>query len=96
MLFELGLGGLEGFLEVLVVEIGIDDLVAVVLQVGRFDAAWDRVPAVKEEDFHFSPCSTNIPANAPSIMSIRPRLTHSDLVILVLAVNLTFFRRFFL
>jgi hypothetical protein len=26
--------------------------VAVVFQVGRFDAAWDGLPAVEEEDFH--------------------------------------------
>jgi len=94
MLVELSPSGLDCQHEVIVIKRWVDDFVAVVLQVGRFDAAWDRVPAVKEEDFHFSPCSTNIPANAPSIMSIRPRLTHSDLVILVLAVNLTFFRRF--
>ena len=30
----------------------VDDLVAVVLQVGRLHAAGDRVPAVEEEDFH--------------------------------------------
>ena len=28
------------------------DLVAVLGQEGRFDAAWDRTPAMQKEDFH--------------------------------------------
>jgi hypothetical protein len=53
VLIELGLGGRKSSGEVIVIQSRIDDFVAVVLQVGRFDAAWDRVPAVKEEDFHW-------------------------------------------
>ena len=34
----------------------VDDLVAVLLQVGRLDAAGDRVPAVEEEDLHLIQC----------------------------------------
>jgi hypothetical protein len=52
VLVELLLGDLDCLLEVLVGQLGVDDFVAVVRQVGRFDAAWNRLPAVKEEDFH--------------------------------------------
>jgi len=36
----------------IVVESRIDDCVAVLLQAGRFDAAWNAAPAVEEENFH--------------------------------------------
>jgi hypothetical protein len=52
MLVELSLGGSDGGFEIVVVKFWIDDLVAVVLEVGRFGAAWDRMPAVEEEDGH--------------------------------------------
>ncbi len=42
----------DGFSHVLVGQRWVDDIVAVVLQVRWLHAAWDRVPAVKEEDFH--------------------------------------------
>ena len=38
--------------EVFIGQRRIDDLVAVLDQEGRLDAAWDGLPAVKEEDFH--------------------------------------------
>jgi hypothetical protein len=50
--FEIGEFHLGGFLEVFIGQPGIDDLVAVVGENGRFDASWDRLPAVEEEDFH--------------------------------------------
>ena len=52
VLVELGLGDLDGLGEVLVGQLRVDDLVAVLGQEGRLDAAWDRLPAVEEEDFH--------------------------------------------
>ena len=48
----LGLGDPDRLGEVLVGQFGVDDLVAVPGQLGRFDAARDRLPAVEEEDFH--------------------------------------------
>lgn len=51
MLVELSLGGHKSSVEVIVVKGWIYDLVAVILQVGRFDATRNRVPAVKEKDF---------------------------------------------
>ena len=50
MLVELGLGGCDSSGEIVVIECWIDDFVAVIFQVGRLDAAWDRVPAVEEEN----------------------------------------------
>ena len=52
MFVELGLGDADGLLHVLIGQRRVDDLVAVVFQVGRLHAAWDRVPAVQEKDFH--------------------------------------------
>ena len=43
---------LTASVEVLVGQLRVDDLVAVLGQEGRLDAAWDRLPAVEEEDFH--------------------------------------------
>jgi hypothetical protein len=51
VLGELDLGDLGGLPEVVVGQFRVDDLVAVLGQEGRLDAAWDRVPAVQEEDF---------------------------------------------
>jgi hypothetical protein len=48
----LGLGDAHGSLEVVVGEGRVDDLVAVLRQLGRFHASGDRLPAVQEEDFH--------------------------------------------
>ncbi len=53
MQIEFSLGGFEGSGEVIAIQGWVDDLVAVVLQLGRFDATWDRVPAVEEENFHY-------------------------------------------
>ena len=52
VLVELVLGDPDGLLEVVVGQLRVDDLVAVVLEVGRFDAARNRLPAVEEEDGH--------------------------------------------
>ena len=52
VLVELGLGDLDGLGEVFVGQCRVDDLVAVLRQEGRLDAARDRLPAVEEEDFH--------------------------------------------
>ncbi len=52
VLVELGLGDPDRLVKVLVWQLGVDDLVAVVLQVRRLDAARHRLPAVEEEDFH--------------------------------------------
>src|SRR6516165_8870506 len=46
VLIELGLGDPDRLVEVLIGQLRVDDLVAVLHQVGRFDAAWDRLPAV--------------------------------------------------
>src|ERR1022692_1314565 len=50
VMVELLLGDLNGLGEILVGQLRVDDLVAVLGEVRRFDAAWDRTPAVKEED----------------------------------------------
>ena len=52
MLVELLLGDLYGQGEVFIRQFRVDDLVAVLDQKGRLDAARDRLPAVEEEDFH--------------------------------------------
>jgi hypothetical protein len=52
VLVELGLGDCEGGGEVVVRKSGVDDGVAVVFQVGRFDAARNGLPAVKKENEH--------------------------------------------
>jgi hypothetical protein len=52
MLIELSLCNVDGFLKVLVRQFRVDDLVAMLRQVGGFHAAWTRLPAVKEEYFH--------------------------------------------
>lgn len=44
MLIEFSLGGRYSSGEIIVIECRIDDLVAVIFQVGRFDATRDRVP----------------------------------------------------
>ena len=48
-MIELLLGDLDGLGEILVGQLQIHDGVAVLRQVRRFDAAWDRMPAVQEE-----------------------------------------------
>jgi len=52
VLVELDLGDPDSLLEVLIGQLRVDDLVAVLGQEVRFDATWDRLPAVKEKDFH--------------------------------------------
>jgi hypothetical protein len=47
-----GLGGADGLVEVVVIEGRVDDLVAMIGEVGRLDAARNRMPAVEEEDSH--------------------------------------------
>jgi hypothetical protein len=62
---ELLLGDLDGLGEILVGQFRIDNLVSIFRKVGRFDAAWDRLPAVEEEDFHAVIVSlTILPMNA--------------------------------
>jgi hypothetical protein len=48
----LGLGHAHRLLEVLVRQLRVDDLVALLRQERRLDAARDRLPAVQEEDLH--------------------------------------------
>ena len=52
MLVERGLSRGECGSEIIVVEGRVDDFKAVLGEVGRFDAARHRVPAVEEKDFH--------------------------------------------
>ena len=52
MLVELGLGDFQGGVEIVVGEMGVEDFVAVVYEVGRLSAARCRLPAVEEEDLH--------------------------------------------
>ncbi len=52
MRVELGLGDPDGLGKIIVGQRRVDDFVAVIDQVGRFDAAGNRTPAVEEEDFH--------------------------------------------
>ena len=49
---ELRLGRGDGRAEVVVIEGRVEDFKAVLGEVGRFDAARDRVPAVEKQDFH--------------------------------------------
>jgi hypothetical protein len=51
---ELVLSGSAGEFEIIIVELGVDDLAAVLLEIGRFDAAWDTLPTVQEKNFHVS------------------------------------------
>ena len=46
---KFGLSRGNGGFKIIVIQGGIDDFMAVILKVGRFDATWDRMPAVKEE-----------------------------------------------
>jgi hypothetical protein len=52
VLLELLLGDLDGFVEIIVGQLRVDDRMAMLRQEGRFHAAWDRLPTVKEEDGH--------------------------------------------
>ena len=81
MLVELGLGGRKSSGEIVVIEGRVDDFVAVVLQVRRFDAAWDRMPAVsgKESSCHLpfhSLAAPHLEARSDFFIKIRndPRL----------------------
>ena len=57
VLVELGLGDADGRIEIVVGQGRVQDLVAVVLEVGRLHAARCRLPAVEEEDSHGRPTS---------------------------------------
>jgi hypothetical protein len=46
ILIELSLGGPKSSGEIVVIKGGVDDDVAVLGEVSRFDATWDRMPAV--------------------------------------------------
>ncbi len=50
----LGLGDADGSVEILVRQGRVQDLMAVVLEARRFEAAWRELPAVKEQDSHSS------------------------------------------
>ena len=52
MPFVLGLSRAEGSGEIIIIESGIDDFVAVLIEVSRFETAYDAVSAVEKEDFH--------------------------------------------
>jgi hypothetical protein len=54
MFVELGLGGRKCSVEIIFVKGGVDDFVAVILEVGRLDAARNAVSSVQEEDFHIA------------------------------------------
>ncbi len=56
VLIVFGLSGADGQIEVVIVQCRVDDFVASVFQVGRFDAADDAVPAVEEKDSHVGSC----------------------------------------
>ena len=67
---ELGLGDYHGLIEILVVQGGIQDLVAVLGQVGRLDAARCRLPAMKEENYHQS-SKPSLRASAKSFSALE-------------------------
>ena len=50
MLIEFGLGDANCGVEIVVGQMGIEDFVAVLLQIGRLQAAWSGLPAVEEKD----------------------------------------------
>ena len=52
MPLELRLGNSHGLVEIVVGQLGVEEFVAVGLEVGRPHAAWSRLPTVKEQDFH--------------------------------------------
>ena len=60
MLCVLLLGGLNGGIEIVVIEFGIEDGVAVVFEVSGFDAAWDGMEAVEEEEIHGSSAASHM------------------------------------
>ena len=54
MLVECFLCPLDSGVEIVVIKGWVEDFVAVVFQISRFDATGDGLTAVKEEDFHFT------------------------------------------
>jgi hypothetical protein len=52
VLIELGLGDPDRLIEVIVGQGRVQNVVTVVLEAGRLDAARGQLPAVEEEDFH--------------------------------------------
>lgn len=49
---KLALGDFNGFVEILIGQGRIENFVSVLDEIGRLDAAGNRLPAVKEEDSH--------------------------------------------
>ena len=80
---KLGLGDAYGGIKIVVGQGGIENLVAVVFEIARFNTAWNRIQSVDEEEVH---CSEHgeinlsikfldlIPAGAISFDSVRIRL----------------------
>ena len=52
VLVEFFLGNANRFIEIVIIQFGLDDLVAMLGQKRRLGAARDCVPAVEKEDFH--------------------------------------------
>ena len=52
MVVELGLGNANRLLEILVGKRRIENFVPVLGEESRFNAPWNRLPAVEEQDFH--------------------------------------------
>lgn len=67
------LSDLDGLLEVVIGQPGIDDLVAVLDQVGRFDATGDGLPTVKEENLHGSDSAQERETAADFCRQLAPR-----------------------
>jgi hypothetical protein len=54
-LVEFGLSRRKSSGEIVIIQGRLDDDVTVIFQVLRFDAAWDRMPAVQEKNLHAVP-----------------------------------------
>ncbi len=78
MFIELGLDGSDGQFEIFVIEGWIDDFMAVLFEVGRFDAARNRVPSMGERG---SSCQIRLgekPVMAIASIPFVPNLDRSD------------------
>ena len=60
VLVERCLSGAKSNVEIVVIQGWVDDFVSVLGEVSRFDAAWNGLPAVEEEDFHYFRSRTQI------------------------------------
>lgn len=68
MLVKLGLGGAKSGGEIFIIKGWIDDFVAVILEVRRFDTTGNRMPAVEKKDLHASTESLwHLPHKRPSL-----------------------------